>query len=180
MKRVLFFALPLVLTIALFGLFASQINRNPDLLPSALMNKPAPTFTLAAIDGLDRPGFSSDDLKGQLSLVNVWASWCVPCREEHEFLMRLAERDDLKLFGINYSDQPENARDFLRKLGNPFDAVGADTNRRVSLEWGVYGVPESYLVNKDGVIVYKHTGPINENSFQNQVLPAIAKAQAAN
>ncbi|WP_027835858.1 DsbE family thiol:disulfide interchange protein [Maritalea myrionectae] len=179
MKRTLIFALPLVLTIALFALFASQINRDPDLLPSALMNKPAPEFTLQPVEGHDQPGFSSADLKGQLSLVNVWASWCVPCREEHEFLMRLAERDDIKLFGINYNDQPENARDFLRKLGNPFDAVGDDRNRRVSLEWGVYGVPESYLVNKDGVIVYKHTGPMSEDSFQNKVLPAIAKALEA-
>ncbi len=120
MKRSLIFALPLILTIGLFALFASQINRDPDELPSALMNKSAPEFTLKAVDGHDQPGFSSADLKGQLSLVNVWASWCVPCREEHKFLMRLAERGDIKMFGINYNDQPENARDFLKKTRQSF------------------------------------------------------------
>ncbi|MGJ8529507.1 DsbE family thiol:disulfide interchange protein [Maritalea sp.] len=178
MKRVLIYLIPLVLTGGLFLLFATQINENPNLLPSALLNKQAPEFELPPVEGHDQPGFSTADLKDQLTLVNVFASWCVPCRDEHEFLVELAKRDDVKIYGINYNDQPENARRFLAELGNPYDAIGADRNRRVSLNWGVYGVPESYLVNQNGTIIYKHTGPINAASFAETVIPAIEAALA--
>ncbi|MCZ4272310.1 DsbE family thiol:disulfide interchange protein [Maritalea porphyrae] len=176
MKRIWIYLLPLIITGGLFALFASQINKDPNLLPSALLNKPAPQFELAGIEGHNQSGFSTQDLMGQITLVNVFASWCVPCRDEHEFLIALAKRSDVKIYGINYNDQPENARQFLAELGNPYAAIGADRNRRVSLDWGVYGVPESYLVNQDGMIVYKHTGPINAQSFEQDVVPAIEKA----
>jgi len=179
MKRFAIYLIPLVLALGLFALFASQIDKDPNLLPSALLNKDAPTFELAGIEGHDQPGFATADLTGQLTLVNVFASWCVPCRDEHEFLIELAKRDDIKVFGINYNDQPENARAFLIELGNPYDAIGADRNRRVSLEWGVYGVPESYLVNEAGKIVYKHTGPINAMSFAKDLVPAVEAALAS-
>lgn len=179
MKRIWIYLLPLVLTGGLFALFASQIDKNPNLLPSALLNKAAPQFELGPIEGHPQPGFSTSDLMGQITLVNVFASWCVPCRDEHEFLVELATRKDVKIFGINYNDQPENARSFLAELGNPYDAIGADKNRRVSLDWGVYGVPESYLVDQDGMIVYKHTGPINAQSFEKDLVPAIEAAIAA-
>lgn len=179
MKRIWIYLVPLVLAGGLFALFASQINEDPNLLPSALLNKDAPQFELGPIEGHNQSGFSTKDLMGQVTLVNVFASWCVPCRDEHEFLIELAKRGDVKIYGINYNDQPENARAFLVELGNPYDAIGADRNRRVSLDWGVYGVPESYLVNQSGKIVYKHTGPINAQSFQKDVVPAIEKTLKA-
>jgi len=179
MKRIWIYLLPLVITGALFALFASQINKDPNLLPSALLNKPAPQFELGPVEGHTQSGFSTADMLGQLTLVNVFASWCVPCRDEHEFLIELSKRDDIQIYGINYNDQPQNALSFLAELGNPYDAIGADRNRRVSLDWGVYGVPESYLVNQDGMIVYKHTGPINAQSFELNVIPAIEKALEA-
>ena len=176
MKKFAIYLLPLVIAGGLFALFASQIDKDPNLLPSALINKPAPQFELPALEGHDQPGFSTADFAGQLTLVNVFASWCAPCRDEHEFLIDLAKRDDVKIYGINYNDPPENARSFLAELGNPYDAIGSDRNRRVSLDWGVYGVPESYLVNSEGLIVYKHTGPINAESYQKDLLPAIEAA----
>ena len=176
MKKFAIYLLPLVIAGGLFALFASQIDKDPNLLPSALINKPAPQFELPALEGHDQPGFSTADFEGQLTLVNVFASWCAPCRDEHEFLIDLAKRDDVKIYGINYNDPPENARSFLAELGNPYDAIGSDRNRRVSLDWGVYGVPESYLVNGEGLIVYKHTGPINAESYQKDLLPAIEAA----
>ena len=176
MKKFAIYLLPLVTAGGLFSLFASQIDKDPNLLPSALIDKPAPQFELAALEGHDQSGFSTADFEGQLTLVNVFASWCAPCRDEHEFLIELAKRDDVKIYGINYNDPPENARSFLAELGNPYDAIGSDRNRRVSLDWGVYGVPESYLVNDKGLIVYKHTGPINAESYQKDLLPAIEAA----
>ncbi|MFT6658596.1 DsbE family thiol:disulfide interchange protein [Maritalea sp.] len=179
MKRIWIYLIPLIITGGLFALFASQISKDSTLLPSALLNKPAPQFELEPIEGHDQPGFSTADLIGQITVVNVFASWCVPCRQEHEFILEMSKRDDLKVYGINYNDQPENARAFLAELGNPYDRIGSDRNRRVSLDWGVYGIPETYLVNQDGLIVYKHTGPISAQSFENSVIPAIEKAVAA-
>lgn len=176
MKKFAIYLLPLVIAGGLFALFASQIDKDPNLLPSALINKPAPQFELPALEGHNQPGFSTADFSGQLTLVNVFASWCVPCRDEHKFLIDLAKRDDIIIYGINYNDPPENARSFLAELGNPYAAIGSDRNRRVSLDWGVYGVPESYLVNDDGLIIYKHTGPINAESYQKDLLPAIEAA----
>lgn len=170
--------IPLVVVAALFAVFASQIGRDPNFVPSALINKPVPEFTLAKVETLPQPGFATADLKGNgVSVVNVWGSWCGPCRIEHPMLMRLATRNDITLYGINQNDPPENAKRFLDELGNPFDAVGSDRDRRASIDWGVYGVPETFVVNNEGVITYKHTGPISEQSYANSLIPAIEAAK---
>jgi cytochrome c biogenesis protein CcmG/thiol:disulfide interchange protein DsbE len=169
--------LPLVALVALIAVFAMSIDRDPNFVQSVLIDKPAPAFTLAAVEGLDVPGFDTASLKGQVTVVNVFASWCIPCRDEHPLLVTLKQRSGVRLFGINQRDAPENARAFLSELGNPYDAVGVDANNRVSIDWGVYGVPETFVVNADGVITYKHIGPISERSLVEQVLPAIEQAK---
>lgn len=172
--RYLFFALPLILLVALVAVFASSIDRDAGLVRSVLIDKPAPAFTLPAVEGLDVPGFDTAALKGAPTLVNVFASWCIPCRDEHPLLEAIKAQTGIRMFGINHSDAPENARAFLAELGNPYDAVGADRDRRVSIDWGVYGVPETFLVDADGVIVYKHVGPLSDEAIERELLPALA------
>src|SRR5690606_35590594 len=148
--------LPLVVLVGLVAVFATQMGRSTSYVPSALIDRPAPQFALAAVEGLSQPGFETADLTGNgVSVVNVFASWCVPCRAEHPFLMDLAERDIATLYGLNYDDPAENARAFLEELGNPYHAVGADRDRRTGIEWGVYGVPETFVVDATGTITYK-------------------------
>lgn len=144
---------------------------------SVLIDKPAPAFVLAAVPELDVPGFDTASLKGQVSVVNVFASWCIPCRDEHPLLMALRDTADIRLLGINQNDAPENARAFLAELSNPYDAVGADRDRRVSIDWGVYGVPETFVVDADGIITFKHVGPLTPQTLQSDLLPAIARAR---
>lgn len=183
MKRALFLSVPLILVIALFGVFATQINNNTKFLPSVLISKPVPDFTLPAIEGIeeeigDIPGFSTKDLKGQVSVVNVFASWCIPCREEHPLFTRLGEEQpEVFLAGINQKDAPENAIAFLRELGNPYDAIGADFKGRTSIEWGVYGVPETFVVNAEGIITYKFIGGLTATTFRESLMPAIEAAK---
>ena len=173
--RYLFFALPLLLLAALIAIFAFSIDRDAGLVRSALIDRPAPQFALAAVEGLDVPGFDSAALAGEPTIVNVFASWCIPCRDEHPLLESLKADTGIRMYGINHSDAPENARAFLAELGNPYDAVGADRDRRVSIDWGVYGVPETFLVDAEGVIVYKHVGPLSPQAIESELKPAIAK-----
>lgn len=177
MMRYVLFGLPLVALVALVTIFAFSINRDPSLVRSVLIDKPAPVFALAAVPGLDVPGFDTASLSGQVSVVNVFASWCIPCRDEHPLLMALKDRADINLLGINQADAPENARAFLAELGNPYAAVGADRDRRVSIDWGVYGVPETFVVDAAGIITFKHVGPLTPQTFETDLLPAIARAQ---
>ncbi len=141
-----------------------------------------PAFDLPPLEGLRRaggpvPGFASADLEdGNVTVVNVWASWCVPCREEHPVLEELAKDDRFRLYGMNYKDKTENARRFLGTHGNPFDAVGVDANGRTGIDWGVYGVPETFVVNGKGRITYKHVGPLTPESVQQKLMPEIEKA----
>ena len=172
--RYALFALPLILLVALVSVFAFSIDRDSSLVRSVLIDKPVPQFDLPAVEGLDIPGFGSAALAGEPTVVNVFASWCIPCRDEHPLLEALKAETGVKLFGINHSDAPENAVAFLAELGNPYDAVGADRDRRVSIDWGVYGVPETFLVDAEGVIVYKHVGPLTPQAIENELLPAIA------
>ena len=172
--RYALFALPLILLVALVSVFAFSIDRDSTLVRSVLIDKPVPQFELAAVEGLDVPGFGSAALSGEPTLVNVFASWCIPCRDEHPLLEALKAETGIRLFGINHSDAPENAVAFLAELGNPYDAVGADRDRRVSIDWGVYGVPETFLVDAKGVIVYKHVGPLTPEAIENELLPAVA------
>jgi cytochrome c biogenesis protein CcmG/thiol:disulfide interchange protein DsbE len=172
--RYALFALPLILLVALVSVFAFSIDRDSGLVRSVLIDKPVPQFDLPAVEGLDVPGFGSAALSGEPTLVNVFASWCIPCRDEHPLLEAIKAETGVELFGINHSDAPDNAVAFLAELGNPYDAVGADRDRRVSIDWGVYGVPETFLVDAKGVIVYKHVGPLTPEAIENELLPAIA------
>ncbi|MBJ3786563.1 DsbE family thiol:disulfide interchange protein [Devosia sediminis] len=171
--RYLFFALPLILLVGLVAIFATSIDRDSSLVRSVLIDRPAPEFSLAPVEGLATPGFAAADLRGEPTLVNVFASWCIPCRDEHPLLEALKAETGIRMFGINHSDAPENAVAFLAELGNPYDAVGADRDRRVSIDWGVYGVPETFLVDADGVIVYKHVGPLTPQAIESELLPAL-------
>jgi cytochrome c biogenesis protein CcmG/thiol:disulfide interchange protein DsbE len=171
--RLVFAVLPLVLLAGLVTVFAVSLERDPDLVRSALIDRPAPDFSLPPLEGVDLPGFDTASLRGEPTLVNVFASWCVPCREEHPLLTAVAEHQYIRLFGINHSDAPENARAFLEELGNPYDAIGVDRDRRVSIDWGVYGVPETFLVDADGIIRFKHVGPLTPTTLERDLLPAL-------
>ena len=175
--RYLLFALPLIALVALVAVFATSIDRDPGLVRSVLIDKPAPTFAMQAVPELGVPGFDTESLKGDVTVVNVFASWCIPCRDEHPLLVALKEMTGVRLFGINQADAPENARAFLAELGNPYDAVGADRDRRVSIDWGVYGVPETFVVDARGIITFKHVGPLTPDTVKTELLPAIEKAR---
>lgn len=173
--RYVLFALPLLLLVALVAIFASSMDRDPSLVRSVLIDKPAPAFAMEAVPELGVPGFDTAALKGEVTVVNVFASWCLPCRAEHPLLEAVKDVAKVRMFGINQSDAPENARAFLAELGNPYDAVGADRDRRVSIDWGVYGVPETFLVDAQGVIVFKHVGPLTPRAIETELMPAIQK-----
>lgn len=170
-QRRLLIALPLLGFIALAVLFFRGLESgDPSRLPSALIGRPAPNLSLPALEGLTRdnlqvPGLDPSNFQGQVTLVNVWASWCIPCRTEHPQLERLATDRRFQLVGINYKDSTENARRFLGRYGNPYAAVGVDLGGRAGIEWGVYGVPETFLIGRDGRILYKQVGPIVEETF---------------
>jgi cytochrome c biogenesis protein CcmG/thiol:disulfide interchange protein DsbE len=176
-------ALPLVFFVALAGLFALRLGSgDPATLPSALIGHPAPAFNLPPLAESQRPGLSDADLRqGKVSIVNVFASWCGPCRLEHPMLKALSENADLRargvrLVGVNYKDTPENARRFLGREGNPFAAIGVDSSGRVGIDWGLTGVPETFIVKGDGAIAFKFTGPITEEALNQTILPEIEKA----
>jgi cytochrome c biogenesis protein CcmG/thiol:disulfide interchange protein DsbE len=179
MMRYLLFGLPLIALVALVAVFALSIDRNPNLVRSVLIDKPAPSFAMEEVPDLGVPGFDTAWLRGEVTVVNVFASWCIPCRDEHPLLVALKEQTGVRLLGINQADAPENARAFLQELGNPYDAVGTDRDRRVSIDWGVYGVPETFVVDAAGVITFKHVGPLTPEAVETQLLPAIEKARGA-
>ncbi|HTK13004.1 MAG TPA: DsbE family thiol:disulfide interchange protein [Xanthobacteraceae bacterium] len=176
--------LPLAAFLLLAALFLVRLGAgDPSRVPSALIGHDAPKTDLPAIAGLQKdgtavPGLASATFAGKVTLVNVWASWCVPCHDEAPLLMQLATDKRIRLVGINYKDSAENARRFLGRYGNPFAAVGADANGRTGIEWGVYGVPETYVVGRDGRIIYKLVGPISPENLQSQLEPVITKALA--
>ena len=179
-----FVALPVVLFAALTGVFAFALKTgDPSRLPSALIGKPAPDMALLAMDGLVRdgkpvPGFAGTDLAdGTPTLVNFFASWCVPCLQEHPYLNALAEREKVRIVGVNYKDPVPNGLRFLIRHGNPYAAVGVDAGGRAAIEWGVYGMPETFLVDGKGRIVYKHVGPLTSEAITAKILPALAKAR---
>jgi cytochrome c biogenesis protein CcmG/thiol:disulfide interchange protein DsbE len=173
--RRLLFLLPAVAFLALAAVIAAYMlsNTDPRIVPSALLDKPVPTFVLPAIDGGER-GLSTADLTGKVSVVNVFASWCVPCLAEHPQIMTLAGDKDIALVAINYKDKAADADAWLKRLGNPFRAIGADRDGRVSIDWGVYGVPETFFIDRGGTIRYKHVGPITPQDLKDKILPLIA------
>ena len=173
-------AAPLLIFAGLAGLFWFALHGgDPSRLPSALVGKPVPAFTLPPVEGLAADnagveGFSAADLAtGQPTIVNVWASWCVPCHEEHPLLMEVAKQPGVRLYGISYKDDPAAARRFLGRYGNPFQRVGADRSGRVAIDWGVYGVPETYVITGDGKIAYRHVGPLTEEAIKEKLLPLV-------
>jgi cytochrome c biogenesis protein CcmG/thiol:disulfide interchange protein DsbE len=176
---------PLLVFGALAALFFFRLGvGDPSRIPSALIGQPAPGLALAALPGLDRngvpvPGLDSASFKGEVTVLNVWASWCVPCRDEAPLLMQLATDSRLRLVGMNYKDQPDNARRFLGQYGNPYVANGVDANGRAGIEWGVYGVPETFVVDRGGIVAYKLIGPITSDNLEKNLRPAIEKALAA-
>ena len=181
-RRRLLVAVPLVAFLGLVLLFLLRLFAgDPSRIPSALIGHPAPQTGLPGLAGLDRdgkpvPGIDPGRFKGAVTVINVWASWCVPCHDEAPLLMQLAQDRRLRLVGINYKDEPENARRFLGRYGNPFAAAGADRNGRAAIEWGVYGVPETFIVGRDSRITYKLVGPITPDNFASVLKPEIEKA----
>lgn len=168
--------LPLVAFLALVGLFYFRLGTgDPSRIPSALLNKAVPDFSLPPIEEGRGVGLSDEDLATGVHVVNVWASWCGPCRLEHPILMRLSADTRFDVVGINYKDVPENAQRFLGALGNPFEKIGADREGKTGIDWGVYGVPETFIV-KDGIIVHKFIGPLSEEGLASDFMPAIEKA----
>jgi len=158
---------------ALFWFYLDEIKSGKSIqdLPSVLINKPIPTFQLPGIENKDK-GFNSEALIGKVALVNIWSSWCPPCRAEHRFLMKLAEKG-IPIYGINYKDNPYDAKKFLTQLGNPYKSIGADRNGRVTIDWGVYGYPETFIIDKIGYIRYRHIGPIMEDDLTHKIRPII-------
>ena len=175
MKR-LWLILPFAGFLALAVLFAVRLNAgDPSRLPSALLNKPVPDFSLPPIEAGAEAGLSSADLSKGVHLVNVWASWCGPCRLEHPILLQLAADKRFDLVGINYKDVPENAQRFLGALGDPFTRIGADRDGKTGIDWGVYGVPETFVV-RDGIILHKFIGPLSEEGLAGDLMPALERA----
>jgi cytochrome c biogenesis protein CcmG/thiol:disulfide interchange protein DsbE len=184
--------LPLFIFLGIAGASYSLLStegRNVSALPSALLDKPAPKLDVPPLEGLiengrqipgmDKDMFTSSEVN-RISIVNVFASWCVPCRQEHPYIVELGKDERIQLIGINQRDSTRNALSFLAELGNPYDAVGVDRKGRASIEWGVYGVPETFIVNRQGRIIYKHVGPINARDLQQKFMPIIEEALKSN
>jgi cytochrome c biogenesis protein CcmG/thiol:disulfide interchange protein DsbE len=174
--------LPLIAFAAVAGLFFVRLySGDSSLLPSALIGRPVPHFDLPPLAGIETPGLSDGDLRrGRVTLVNVFASWCVPCHAEHQILMEIAGDPQLQarvgLVGLAYKDAPENTRRFLGQGGNPYARIGVDASGRTAIDFGVYGVPETYVIKGDGTIAYRFVGPLSEESLREVLLPQIAAA----
>ena len=183
-RRKLIMVLPLAIFLGLALLFLLRLGVGDiSRIPSALIGKPAPATVLAPLAGLERdgkpvPGLDPKEFQGAVTLLNVWASWCIPCHTEAPLLVKLAADNRIRVVGINQADQPDTARRFLGRYGNPFAAVGVDPNRRASIEWGVYGVPETFIIGRDGRIAYKLIGEVTARNLETMVKPQIEKALA--
>lgn len=173
------FILPLVAVLLLGGVFFVYLDmirsgeKVIDIVPSALIDRPVPDFDLPPLPGRDGGGLNSATLKGQVSVVNVFASWCIPCRAEHPMIQKLADMGVAAVHGLNWKDGPAAATKWLDDLGDPYAAVGSDESGRVGIEWGVYGAPETFVIGADGVIRYKHVGPVTPDVLEQKILPII-------
>ncbi len=157
----------------LIGIFAIGLERDPRKLPSALLDKPAPEYELPSVRN-PMSTVGSADYAGQMVLVNIWATWCVGCRQEHDYLLELAARNEIPIYGIDWRDQRQEALQWLNKLGDPYVDSAYDEDGRVGIDWGVYGAPETFLVSADGNVMYKHVGPMDESVWQREFVPRIA------
>ncbi|MFQ5566385.1 MAG: DsbE family thiol:disulfide interchange protein [Paracoccaceae bacterium] len=176
-RRYGIFVVPAIASALIAAVFGWGLQHSTDDLPSTLIGKPVPDFELPPVQGRTL-GLSSADLRGEVSLVNVFASWCVACRAEHPLLMALNTNDVVSIHGLNYKDRPEDAADWLDTLGDPYTRTGADIDGRVAIDWGVYGVPETFVIGADGRIVYKQIGPISRRVLDEKILPLVRKLQA--
>ena len=172
MKRAIWFLLPLAVFLLIAGFLLRGLGLNPREVPSPLIGKPAPAFERAQLHEPAK-AFSQKDMLGQVWLLNVWASWCVACREEHPVLVELARRKAVPIVGLNYKDKPDEALAWLKQFGNPYMLSAVDSDGRVGLDFGVYGVPETFLIDKAGVIRYKHIGPITPEAWEKRIYPLV-------
>lgn len=164
--------LPLLIFMVTVVFLGIGLTLNPRLIPSPLIGKAVPEFSLPAVKGREK-GLASADLKGEVSLVNVFASWCVACLEEHPLLMQLAIAGTVPIHGLNYKDKPDDAAAWLDRYGDPYTSTGADIDGLVGIDWGVYGVPETFVIDRQGKIAYKHIGPIKKSDLVETILPLI-------
>jgi cytochrome c biogenesis protein CcmG/thiol:disulfide interchange protein DsbE len=171
-RRRLTYFIPIAVFAVIAVAFAVGLTLNPREIPSALIGKPVPEFALPPVQGRSL-GLSSEDLRGEVSIVNVWASWCAECKREHPVLMDLARRHVVALHGLNYKDRPDAAQAWLDGLGDPYTRNGADRDGRVAIDWGVYGVPETFVVDRRGRIAYKHIGAMTERLVAEKILPLV-------
>ncbi len=166
------FKLPLAIFILMVGLLAYGLGLDPKKVPSPLIDKPAPVFSLASLHAPQQQ-ISDKDLLGEVWVLNVWASWCVACRAEHEFVTRLARMELVKVICLNYKDRSVDAKGWLQQWGDPYSASLMDTDGRIGIDWGVYGVPETFIVDKNGLIKYKFIGPINQGTLDSEIVPLL-------
>ena len=163
----------IVAFVIMIGIFVAGLDRDPSKLPSPLIDKPAPEYELPRVkDPLSTIG--SADYAGQIVLVNIWATWCVGCRQEHDYLLELAARNEIPIYGINWRDERDAAISWLQQLGDPYVSSAYDEDGRVGIDWGVYGAPETFLISAGGSVIYKHVGPMNEATWQGAFMPRIA------
>lgn len=166
------YVIPVAVLAVLAAFFARGLQLEPSYIPSPLVGKPAPEFTLPALENPERT-VSSEDLEGRMSLLNVWATWCPGCRDEHAFLMELSQSSGVPIYGLNWEDERDKALDWLERLGNPYVASGFDEDGQVAVEWGVYGAPETFLVDRDGTVLHKHVGPLTASIWREDFVPII-------
>jgi cytochrome c biogenesis protein CcmG/thiol:disulfide interchange protein DsbE len=169
--------LPVSIFLGIVVLLAIGLTMDPRKVPSPLIDKPVPTFSLAPVQGRQL-GLASNDLKGEVSLVNVFASWCVACRQEHSLLLEVGRQNIVPIHGLNYKDEADDAAGWLDALGDPYTRTGADLNGRVGIDWGVYGVPETFVIDKNGNIAYKHIGPISQQDWETKIHPLVVELQS--
>jgi cytochrome c biogenesis protein CcmG/thiol:disulfide interchange protein DsbE len=169
--------LPVSIFLGIAVLLAIGLTMDPREVPSPLIDKPVPMFRLAPVQGRQL-GLASNDLKGEVSLVNVFASWCVACRQEHPLLLEVGRQNIVPIHGFNYKDEPDDAAGWLDALGDPYTRTGADLNGRVGIDWGVYGVPETFVIDKNGNIAYKHIGPISQQDWETKIHPLVVELQS--
>jgi cytochrome c biogenesis protein CcmG/thiol:disulfide interchange protein DsbE len=166
------YLIPLALFLVLVVFLAIGLTRNPQELPSALIDKPAPTFRLPQLKQPDKT-FSAEDMRGKVWMLNVWASWCVACRDEHPYLFEYQKSGAVPIYGLNYKDRPEDALGWLSELGDPYLLSAVDLDGRVAIDYGVYGAPESYIIDKSGTIRMKHVGPVMPEVWEKKILPLV-------
>ncbi|MBS0358885.1 MAG: DsbE family thiol:disulfide interchange protein [Proteobacteria bacterium] len=179
MKSRFIYLMPLLIFIGLFIVvfIRLQMPIDPHEIPTALLNQPIPQFEITLLNN-EKQSLSTKDFMGHVSILNVWATWCVTCREDHELLMKLAKSEPLIIYGLNYKDSKQESLAWLARLGNPYRKVGFDQQGRVAIDWGVYGTPETFIIDKTGLIRYRHTGPLTESVWKKEIKPLIVELQA--